>query len=331
MVVRDDVPMSHRPILFAVLAVLLVATVGLYALFARDLTRARARLAGRSKTIETSFGTLEYAVLGEGEPMLIIHGAAGGFDQGLDMTGALAGRGYQLIAPSRFGYLRSSLPDGLTTAMQADAYAELLDRLGLDQVVVCGLSAGAWSSLQFAIRHPKRCRALVLLVPADFLPVGTSIQGGAVARAIFNSDFVAWAALKLMPIMPGGMTRMMLGTDAAVVRAAEPSEQARVREILEHLLPVEPRSRGMQFDVETATTHEPYPIEKIVCPVLTISAEDDRFGTASRARYLAAGVADGRVVIFPTGGHALVGRYPEAMLEVTTFLRHVKGRLPPAK
>jgi len=73
-----------------------------------DLAAARARLVGRSKTVETSFGTLEYAVMGQGEPMLIVHGAEGGFDQSIDMTGELAGRGYQIIAPSRFGYLRST-------------------------------------------------------------------------------------------------------------------------------------------------------------------------------------------------------------------------------
>jgi pimeloyl-ACP methyl ester carboxylesterase len=177
-------------------------------------------------------------VKGVGESILVVHGAGGGFDQALDMTGTMAGHGYRLIAPSRFGYLRSTMPDNPTTAMQADAYAQFLDHLGIDKVVVVGISAGAWSSMQFAIRHPEHCRALVLLVPANYLPVGTSIHGGAVVRAIFNSDFVAWASLKLMPIIPGGMTRMMLGTDPAVVRAAEPSEKARVRQILEHLLPV---------------------------------------------------------------------------------------------
>jgi pimeloyl-ACP methyl ester carboxylesterase len=267
--------------------------------------------------------------MGEGEPMLIVHGAAGGFDQGVEMTGAMAGRGYRLIVPSRFGYLRSTFPANLTTAMQADAYAQLLDRLGIDKVFVVGISAGAWSSIRFAILHPERCRALALLAPAGYLPKGTSIHGGVAVRAIFNSDFIAWAALKLMPIVPGGMTRMMLGTDSAVVRAAEPGEKARVRQALDHLLPVSLRFRGMQFDIKTAVTYEPYPIEKIACPVLTISAEDDRFGTASRARYIAAGVPDGRAIIFPTGGHALVGHYADALREVTSFLQTGKERRPP--
>ncbi len=110
----------------------------------------------------------------------MVHGASGGFDQGVELLGALAGRGFRLIAPSRFGYLRSALPADATTAMQADAYVQLLDHLGIKKVAVVGISAGAWSSLQFAIRHPDRCGALVLLVPADYLPAGTSIQGGAV-------------------------------------------------------------------------------------------------------------------------------------------------------
>ena len=54
-------------IVLVILAVLIVAAIGVYAISARDLTRAHARLAGRSRTRGTSFGALEYAVMGEGE------------------------------------------------------------------------------------------------------------------------------------------------------------------------------------------------------------------------------------------------------------------------
>ncbi len=132
-----------RRILFVIFAVLIVAAVGVYATYLRDIRAARARLAGHSQTMQTSFGRLEYAEMGDGEPMLIVHGAEGGFDQGLDMTGAMAGRGYRLIVPSRFGYLRSTMLNHPTTAMQADAYVQLLDHLGIDKVVIVGISAGA--------------------------------------------------------------------------------------------------------------------------------------------------------------------------------------------
>jgi 2-hydroxy-6-oxonona-2,4-dienedioate hydrolase len=207
------------------------------------------------------------------------------------MTGALVRYDYRVIAPSRFGYLRSSFPNDLTVSMQADAYAELLDHLGVDKAVVVGISAGAWSSMQFAIRHPQRCRLLVLIVPADYLPAGTAVHGGAFVNAMISSDFFAWAALRLMPIMPDAVSGTMLGTAPAVVRSADAGEKTRVGQLLEHLLPVSPRYAGMQFDIKTAAVRAPHSLEKIVCPVLTISAEDDRFRTVDRARYIANGVA----------------------------------------
>lgn len=301
-------------------ALVLAAAVAAGALFMRDLSRARARLANRSQTVSTPFGDMEYALLGEGSPVLVVHGAAGGFDQSLDMIGPLADHGYRLIAPSRFGYLRSASPANLTAAMQADAYVALLDRLGVEKVNIVGISAGAWSSLQFAIRHPDRCLKLVLLVPANYLPPGVSIHGGALVRAIFNSDLIAWAAVKLLPVMPGGLTRMMLGTDPDVIRMAGASEQARMRQLLEHLLPVTPRIKGIEFDIKSAANPEPYAIEKISCPVLAISAADDVFGTAVRAKFIAAGVTDGRAVIYQTGGHALAGHYKEIRREIVLFL-----------
>ena len=69
-----------RRILLVVLAVLLVDAASVYAMFSRHMARAcaRARLVGRSKTIQTAVGTLESTTIGEGEPMLIVRGAAGG-------------------------------------------------------------------------------------------------------------------------------------------------------------------------------------------------------------------------------------------------------------
>jgi pimeloyl-ACP methyl ester carboxylesterase len=210
----------------------------------------------------------------------------------MDMAGELATRGYRLIIPSRFGYLRSTLPDDATVAMQADAYVQLLDRLGVARVVAVGISAGAWSSLQFAIRHPDRCRALVLMVPADYLPPGKSVHGGRLVAAFLQSDFVAWAALKMMRRSgPGRMVETILGTDSAVVSAATPAEKARAQRLLDHLLPVSPRVGGMQFDIETAATRGTYDLADIACPVLMISARDDRFGTSVRAEYIAANVS----------------------------------------
>ena len=296
------------------------AAVSIYAWFQHDLAKARGRAASLSQVIETASGPMEFARFGSGAPLLVVHGAAGGWDQSFIMAQGLGASHYSVIAPSRFGYLRSPMVPGLTPAMQADAYAALLDRLGIGKVAVAAISAGAWSALEFAARHPDRCRALVLLVPAQERPPGMHNHGGAIARAMLSSDFAAWALLKLRPALGGALDRIVLGTDAAVIQAASSGERDRVRIILEGLLPLSARFDGMEFDIETAASPRPLALDQIRCPVLAISAQDDAFGTAERARQIATGVKDGRVVVYPTGGHALAGRYLDAVERIDAFL-----------
>jgi 2-hydroxy-6-oxonona-2,4-dienedioate hydrolase len=107
-----------------------------------------------------------------------------------------------------------------------------------------------------------------------------------------------------MPLLPGMVAGIMFGTNPDVVRGAAPAERARLIALMRDLLPMSARSTGMQFDLETAAVRKPEPLALITCPVLTISAEDDRFGTARRAEAIAAVVVDGRAIVYPTGGHA---------------------------
>ncbi len=122
-----------------------------------------ARIAG-GQVIETAAGPVEYAEQGSGPPILVIHGAAGGCDQGLLIGEMLLPDGYRMIAPSRFGYLSGGLPADTSLEAQADAFAALLDELGVDEPVpVIGFSAGGPSALTFAMRHPDRTSALLMM------------------------------------------------------------------------------------------------------------------------------------------------------------------------
>jgi pimeloyl-ACP methyl ester carboxylesterase len=67
----------------------------------------------------------------------------------------------RVIAPSRFGYLGSSVPPEATPAAQADAFVALLDALDISQIDVIGLSAGTTSALQLGLRHPEKVKDLL--------------------------------------------------------------------------------------------------------------------------------------------------------------------------
>lgn len=291
----------------------------------RDIEQARARVASGSRIAETACGPIEYAVVGDGPPLLAIHGAGGGYDQGLDLAGALPARGFRVIAVSRFGYLQTPLPDDATAAAQADAHACLLDALDIPRAAVLGASAGSPSSVQFALRHPDRVTALVLLVPALYVPRGEdapSLRTPSGTEFLFDtalkSDFVFWAALR---VARRTMLEAILATPPERVDEASAAEQARVAEILAHILPVSPRRLGLLNDASVTSSLERYPLERLTTPTLIVSAEDDLFGTYDVARYTAGQIPGARFIGYAEGGHILVGHHEDLMAEIEAALR----------
>ncbi len=315
--------MRHAIAIAVAVAVAALLCSGAFVWFAfiRDFDAARRRTAGRSEVLATSFGQLEYAVSGTGPLVLMIHGTGGGFDQGLTFTEGLVRRGFRVVAPSRFGYLRSDFPNDPSSERQADAFAEMLDKLGIDRVPVAGGSAGALAAVQFALRHPDRCSALVLVVPAANVrgtdPVEMTALQQFLVREMTTSDLLFWTGVKLLPDQ---MIGTLLATDPALVRAAPQKEQRRVARVLDEILPVSLRSRGMLNDAQLAGRPARMDFSKITVPTLVISTEDDRFGTALTARDIAAAVPGARLVIYPSGGHVWVGHDEDVWAEVATFL-----------
>jgi pimeloyl-ACP methyl ester carboxylesterase len=293
--------------------------------YQRDIHAARGRVSTGSQVAQTPCGPIEYAVVGEGAPVLIVHGAGGGFDQGLGFAEPLAARGFRVIAMSRFGYLRTPLPSNASATAQADAHACLLDVLNIRRAAIVGASAGAPSSLQFALRHPQRCAALVLLVPALYVPRAAgapSVQAPAGTEFLFEtvlkSDFLFWAAIKLAR---STMIRAILATPPAVVESADAGEQARVAQILDSILPVSPRRLGLLNDAAVTSSLQRYELERITAPALAISVADDLYGTFESARYTAQNVAGARFVGYPSGGHVFVGHQNDVVSEIAAFLK----------
>lgn len=290
-----------------------------------DIQQARDRVSSGSRIAQTACGPIEYAVAGDGPPVLVVHGAGGGFDQGMDLSAPLVERGFRIIAMSRFGYLRTPLPEDASPEAQADAHTCLLDSLGIERVAVIGASAGAPSSLQFALRHPGRITALLLLVPAAYVPrpggapaVHTSSGAQFLLDTALQSDVLLWA---VSTFARETAIRMILATPTTVVRNADDDEQARVQQMLEHLLPISQRRLGLLNEATVIPGIPRYELEQIHVPTLTISCADDLFGTYDIARYTAEHVSGAGFVGYPRGGHLLVGHQHEVMDEIVRFLK----------
>jgi len=125
-------------------------------------------------------------------------------------------------------------------------------------------------------------------------------------------------------IAPGAYIRAILGTPQDLVASAPPDEQARLQTVLDEILPVSRRRKGLLNDARVVSSLPRYDLEKIAAPTLAISTADDGYGTFAGARYTAEHVPGARFIGYPNGGHMLVGRSAAASAEILAFLRAIK-------
>lgn len=110
------------------LAVLVASLALVYFEYRKDIDQARECVNAGSQIAQTNCGPIEYVIVGSGPPVLVVHGAGGGFDQGLAVARLLVEGGFQVIVPSRFGYLRSPMPDNRDRLAETQAGACLSAR-----------------------------------------------------------------------------------------------------------------------------------------------------------------------------------------------------------
>lgn len=105
---------------------------------------------------------LYYEIHGAGDPLVLLHGGAGGIDVFGPNLPALASR-HQIIGVELQGHGRTTDTDRpLSFEAMADDIAALLRYLGMARANVMGYSLGGGVALQTAIRHPDAVRKLVV-------------------------------------------------------------------------------------------------------------------------------------------------------------------------
>jgi pimeloyl-ACP methyl ester carboxylesterase len=264
------------------------------------MNAARARLAAVDRhVISTRWGVVEYAEQGHGEPVLVVHGifhnCVGGL---LSVRDLLANR--RVIAPSRFGYLGSSMPPDVTPADQADVFASLLEALDIGQVDVLCESAGATSALQLALRHPERVKHLAVLV--GNLPGSPTAVVQPSAAKLFNRQLPLWVLRTFAPSMT---VRLVAGLPKGFAISREDARF--VTEFIDSLFPVSPE--GVDFDafVSNAAING-YNLEGISVPTLIVHTTDDQLASHDASQRAATRIPGARFVSLESGGHLMIGQ-----------------------
>lgn len=255
--------------------------------------------------------------------MLVVHGAMGGFDHGLWLAHGFHVTDYQLICISRFGYLHSALPAGASLNLQADAYARLLDALRIQKVAVFAVSAGSTSAIRFAARHPERVTSLVLLGPDSPGQEQMPTPPRFIFETILRSDFIYWILCTFF----GKQMQSMMGLAPKGFKLTSDNENL-IAKFLSSALPVSERMNGLIYDSYTAvpefnesvSADSPYPLTRVITPMLVVHALDDPLVIAANVQALARLLPNAQTYTLPDGGHLYFGHMEEVTSEILKFM-----------
>jgi 2-hydroxy-6-oxonona-2,4-dienedioate hydrolase len=248
------------------------------------------RLVQRSIVVQTAAGRVEYAEVGSGVPVLMLHGTPGGYDTILNLVEATdsMGQGLRVIAPSRPGYLRTPLESGATPEQQARLYAALLDKLGVAKVFVMGASGGGPSAMQFAMQYPERCAGLVL------------------EAAVTHKIVVQQRSFP--PLLQDFLLSVFRESAARDLQASDPTDPNLTKlghGLFDSLIPSAPRAVGLANDLEQYSRIGDWDLGKIRCPTLIIQGTADTDVPPSHAEFAHAKIVNSELMTLDGVDHSI--------------------------
>jgi len=215
---------------------------------------------------------------------------------------------YRLIALDWRGFGDSEITDPISTMeLFADDVAGLMDSLGIQQAVLCGLSMGGYASFAFLRKYPQRVSGLIL---ADTRPGADTTEARAnrenVARIAETQGTEAIADLQVPRVL------------AEYTRLHHPEVEMRVRQMIEAatVQGIAAASRGMAQRADSTEL-----LASITCPTLVIVGEQDTLTPPNVAQDYAAQISGAQLVVITNAGHLSSLEQPEA------FLQAVRGFL----
>lgn len=248
---------------------------------------------------------LAYDDHGAGLPILFLHAFPLNRNMWTELTGALLNeQRFRLVALDWRGFGESSIK-ALISPIQlfADDVAALMDHLGIQKAVLCGLSMGGYVSFAFLRSYPERVHALIL---ADTRP------GADNEEAKRNRENLALLAESQgVDAVADTQVPKLLSQNT---HQYHPEVEARVRQMVSMATPVgiAAASRGMAQRADSSDL-----LAKITCPTLVIVGEHDALIPPGLAQGFTQQIPGAQFAVIPQSGHLSVLEQPGAFLQVT--------------
>jgi 3-oxoadipate enol-lactonase len=255
----------------------------------------------RSIAMKASINNIDLAYddHGSGTVVILLHGFPLCRQMWQPQISALTAAGYRVIAPDLRGFGESEAPDGpYSMEVYADDVVGLLDHLGIEQAVVCGMSMGGYVLFSLMERHAQRLAAAAFLVTRAAgddeggrtkrtkLAHAAREQGAQPVAEAFSNLLFAPETPRLRPELVARVEGWMLATD--------------VRGLAGGLLAMRDRRdyTGVLGAIDLAA--------------LVVGAEQDKAIPLEHSRALHEHLPNSRLCIIPGAGHLANLEEPEA-------------------
>jgi pimeloyl-ACP methyl ester carboxylesterase len=243
-----------------------------------------------------------YELGGAGTPMVMIHGAQGDQTVFVGLAATFAPR-FNVLTFDQRGSGFSDKPDmPYSVAMLADDTAALMDHLGFAHAHIIGVSMGGMVAQEFALRHARKVRSLVLGCTTPGSP--KSIRGTGLATNAYSTKEMS-AEERGRALAEAAFTKGYIARHPEVVSMM--IEQRKQR-------PIDPVAFARRMEaLQTFDTYDRLP--QIKCPTLVITGKDDALIPWENSRLIANRIPGAQLRILEPAGHCFWLEQPEQSRE----------------
>lgn len=215
---------------------------------------------------------------GDGPAIVLAHGLTATRRNVVQGSRHLSSRGFRLIGYDARGHGESTAapdPAAYEYSDLADDLAAVLDALDLERPVLVGSSMGAATALRFALGHPARVRALVLVTPPAVGDRGRPPTIGDEEHAHDAADLSHWDRLAAA-LDVGDLDAFVeeSGANALPERWREPARLA-TRQRLERHRDLAAVADAVRVVSRSQAVEHPEALDSLDVPVLVVGSRDE--------------------------------------------------------
>lgn len=267
------------------------------------------------ETIEIHGQPVTYHRMGEGPPVLLIHGITSSSRTWKSIMPRLAEK-HTVIAPDLLGHGRSAKPQGdYSLGAYASGVRDLLVALDSPKVTVVGHSLGGGIAMQFCYQFPEHTARLALVDTGGIGPEvnpalrAASLPGAELVLPLLFSPTLHDAALKARNFLSGFGLRGSADIEGVAEGFASLTEADARRAFLHTVRSViDPSGQRISAADRLYLTRE--------IPSLIVWGDRDRIIPVSHAELAHELMPGSRLEIFPGAGHFPFNDDPDRFIEV---------------